>query len=77
MEVERRMMRNMRMMPMGRMAGGRPAQGGTSLNATQLYCPTCKQAMPVREHVALYLPSGAIYHYRCMRCNTMLGKKQD
>ncbi len=47
------------------------------LNATQLYCPTCKAAMPVREKVALYLPSGALYHYLCARCDTVLGKKED
>ncbi len=47
------------------------------MNATQLYCPTCKQAMPVREKLALYLPSGNLYHYVCQRCDAVLGKKED
>ncbi|MBI4871994.1 MAG: cytoplasmic protein [Candidatus Riflebacteria bacterium] len=47
------------------------------MNATQLYCPTCRQAMPVREKLALFVPSGAIYHYVCVNCDTMLGRKED
>ncbi len=48
-----------------------------SLNATQLYCPTCQRAMPVREKLALYVPTGAIYHYVCASCDTVLGRKED
>jgi hypothetical protein len=33
--------------------------------------------MPVREKLALYLPSGALYHYVCAQCDSLLGKKQD
>ena len=47
-----------------------------SFQASQLYCPTCKRAMPVREQIALYLPHGAIYHYRCQQCHAVLGKKE-
>lgn len=47
------------------------------MSATQLYCPKCQRAMPVREKLALYLLSGAIYHYVCDGCGTVLGKKED
>ena len=56
-----------------------PQSGGQfrELNASQIYCPTCQRAMPVREKLALFLPSGALYHYVCARCDALLGKKQD
>ncbi len=57
-------------------AGQAPSQF-RELSASQLHCPTCQRAMPVRERLALYLPSGALYHYVCARCDTLLGKKQD
>jgi hypothetical protein len=57
------------------MNGQRGQFGG--ITASELYCPTCKRAMPVREKLALYLPSGALYHYVCARCDAVLGKKQD
>lgn len=47
-----------------------------SFSAAELYCPGCGRAMPVREQLALYLPTGAIYHYRCTGCNAVLGKKE-
>ena len=56
---------------------GQPRGQFEGLNATQLFCPTCQRAMPVREKLALYLPSGALYHYVCARCDTLLGKKED
>ncbi|HDR16687.1 MAG TPA: cytoplasmic protein [Desulfobacteraceae bacterium] len=46
-------------------------------NATELYCPHCKQAMPVRQHLLLVLPDGDKYEYRCARCGTSLGDKLD
>ena len=65
-------------MPGNQPPAPRPPRGQfEGLNATQLYCPTCKRAMPVREKLALFLPSGALYHYVCAKCDTLLGKKQD
>lgn len=63
----------------GNQPPGPPKQRGQfeGLNATQLFCPTCQRAMPVREKLALFLPSGALYHYVCARCDTLLGKKTD
>ncbi len=46
-------------------------------NATELYCPRCKQAMPVRQSLLLVLPDGDKYEYRCARCGTSLGDKLD
>ncbi len=45
------------------------------LQATELYCPYCKQAMPVRERLLLVLPEGEKYEYVCARCGTSVGDK--
>lgn len=46
-------------------------------NATELYCPKCRQAMPVRQSLLLVLPDGDKYEYRCSRCGTTVGDKLD
>jgi len=43
--------------------------------ASELYCPKCKAAQPVREKLLLVLPSGEIHEYLCARCATSLGKR--
>ena len=48
-----------------------------NLNATQLYCPNCRQAMPVRQRLLLVLPEGDKYEYVCARCGTSVGEKID
>jgi hypothetical protein len=45
------------------------------LEATLLYCPTCKQAMPVRKRLLLILPNGDKYEYFCSRCAAICGEK--
>lgn len=45
------------------------------LQATQLYCANCKQAMPVRERLLLVLPEGDKYEYLCVRCGASVGDK--
>ncbi|MBD3308070.1 cytoplasmic protein [candidate division KSB3 bacterium] len=45
-------------------------------NATQLFCPKCRQATPVRERLLLVLPDGDLYEYRCAYCGTSLGEKR-
>lgn len=55
------------------------AQGGgqyKDFTASQLFCPKCRQAMPVRERLLLVLPDGDLYEYRCSRCGTSLGEKR-
>lgn len=43
--------------------------------ATELYCPRCKAAMPVRSRLLLVLPDGELYEYLCYRCASSLGTK--
>ena len=45
------------------------------LRATELYCPKCRQATPVRERLLLVLPEGDKYEYLCVYCGTSLGDK--
>jgi predicted SprT family Zn-dependent metalloprotease len=46
-------------------------------DATQLYCPKCKEAMPVTKRLLLILPEGDKYEYRCAHCAESLGTKID
>jgi len=48
-----------------------------SFEATQLFCPHCKEARPVRKHLLLVLPTGNKYDYRCAVCATSVGSKTD
>ena len=43
--------------------------------ATELFCPKCRQAMPVRRRLLLVLPEGDKYEYLCARCGTSVGEK--
>ena len=45
------------------------------LQATQVYCPTCRAAMPVRERLLLALPTGDLYLITCARCGAELAKQ--
>jgi hypothetical protein len=46
-----------------------------SFIASELYCPKCGVAQPVREKLLLVLPTGELYEYLCSRCATSLGKR--
>ncbi|HSO23498.1 MAG TPA: hypothetical protein VLT81_11345 [Chondromyces sp.] len=48
-----------------------------ALEASELFCPTCKTARPVRRHLLLVLPTGTKYEYRCAACGTPVGAKDD
>jgi len=61
--------------PDRRRAAGPPEQF-REFQATQLYCPKCRQAMPTRERLLLILPDGALYEYRCARCGQSVGTRQ-
>jgi hypothetical protein len=52
-----------------------PEQQFGNFTASELYCPKCKTAQPVREHLLLVLPSGELYEFRCSNCGTSLGKR--
>ena len=45
--------------------------------AATLFCPKCKQAVPVRKRLLLVLPDGDKYEYSCAYCNTSVGSKLD
>ncbi len=59
----------------GRQVREKPGQFD-QLQATSLYCPKCKNAMPVIERLLLILPDGELYEYRCKRCGTSLGERK-
>ncbi|MGQ9484160.1 MAG: cytoplasmic protein [Desulfosoma sp.] len=44
-------------------------------HATALYCPRCRQAMPVRCRLLLVLPDGELHEYLCAVCGTSVGTK--
>ena len=46
-------------------------------DATELYCPRCRQAVPVRKRLLLVLPEGDKYEYRCAYCAESVGTKLD
>lgn len=45
--------------------------------ASELFCPKCRQSMPVRRRLLLILPDGDLYEYSCRRCGTKVGSKRD
>jgi hypothetical protein len=46
-------------------------------DATELYCPRCKQSVPVRKRLLLVLPEGDKYEYMCAYCSETVGTKID
>ncbi|TKB74461.1 MAG: hypothetical protein E8D46_05315 [Nitrospira sp.] len=56
-----------------------PEQPGQfrSLNATLLYCPSCRVATPTRQRLLLVLPEGNLYEYLCQQCGASTGSKTD
>jgi hypothetical protein len=45
--------------------------------ATSLYCPKCKAAVPVRKRLLLVLPEGEEFEYLCAYCSFSVGTKID
>jgi len=45
--------------------------------ATSLYCPRCKAAVPVRKRLLLVLPEGEEYEYLCAYFSSSVGTKVD
>ena len=52
-----------------------PAAQFEDFRASALYCPRCRQAMPVRSRLLLVLPDGELHEYLCQACATSLGTK--
>ena len=46
-----------------------------AFTASELYCPKCKIAQPVREKLLLVLPSGELHEYLCSKCGASLGER--
>ncbi|MBN1270117.1 MAG: hypothetical protein JXB04_11050 [Kiritimatiellae bacterium] len=46
------------------------------LRASELYCPRCRAARPVRERLLLVLPHGELHDYRCVACGESLGTRE-
>jgi hypothetical protein len=46
-------------------------------DAVELYCPRCKQAVPVRKRLLLVLSEGDKYEYLCGLCSESVGTKID
>jgi hypothetical protein len=60
------------------MAGDPPGSNVyKEFDATELYCPKCKQAVPVRKRLLLILPDGDKYEYLCAYCSATVGTKID
>ena len=51
------------------------AQQFGEFTASELYCPKCKTARPVRERLLLILPNGELHEFLCSQCGTSLGKR--
>ncbi len=45
--------------------------------ATSLFCPRCRRAVPVRKKLLLVLPTGNKFDYVCQQCGTQIGGKTD
>lgn len=46
-------------------------------DATELYCPRCRRAVPVRKRLLLVLTNGDKYDYTCVYCGTSVGDKTE
>ena len=46
------------------------------ITASEIYCPNCKQAMPVREKQLLVLSDGDVVDFVCTACSTSLGTRR-
>ncbi len=44
-------------------------------DATELFCPQCRRAVPVRKRLLLVLPEGDKYEYLCAYCSSTVGTK--
>jgi hypothetical protein len=53
------------------------AAGYKQFDATELYCATCRRAVPVRKRLLLVLPEGDKYEYLCAFCSGSVGTKLD
>ncbi|MBW2020887.1 MAG: cytoplasmic protein [Deltaproteobacteria bacterium] len=50
-------------------------QAFKEFEASELFCPQCNRAVPVRKRLLLVLPEGDKYEYLCAFCATSVGTK--
>ncbi len=69
---------NYRKMPLRRRpkAPEKPA-AFDQFEASSLFCPRCRQAVPLRKRLLLVLPDGDKYEYLCAYCSHSLGTKME
>ena len=60
-----------------RQTGSNTVDAYKEFDATELYCPRCKQAVQVRKRLLLVLPEGDKYEYLCAFCSATVGTKMD
>ena len=60
-----------------RHTGSNTVDAYKEFDAMELYCPRCKQAVPVRKRLLLVLPEGDKYEYLCALCSETVGTKMD
>ena len=53
----------------------KPRPSFEQLEASLLYCPMCRNAMPVRKKLLLILPEGNKFEYLCTTCASLCGEK--
>ena len=53
----------------------KPPQQFEEFEASMLFCPKCKEAVPVRKKLLLVLSEGDKYDYLCTKCGTSIGSK--
>jgi hypothetical protein len=47
-----------------------------NLTASELFCPRCRRAQPVREKLLLVLPHAELHDYQCRVCGESLGSRE-
>jgi hypothetical protein len=55
----------------------KPQASYEQFEASALFCPRCRQAVPVRKRLLLILPDGDKYEYLCAYCSYSLGTKME
>ena len=45
--------------------------------ASMLFCPRCREAVPVRERLLLILPDGKLFDYMCAYCANSVGSRKE
>jgi len=55
--------------------GARNPGAYKEFDATELFCPRCRKAVPVRKRLLLVLPEGEKFEYLCVLCSTTVGTK--